>query len=170
MATRTFRTIEEVELLEGCASHDELGARYEKKFGKPKNPKDAVSQHIRVGSLWTARKTVLLRLPAMRAERDRKAKTLMVPVEITHKGSEKKTSAFADDALMVKIHNELALLVQLQREANDIHAKQFELFERRLDATVKHYVDKVIKERGIELSPAERAAVTGLVQIGGATS
>jgi hypothetical protein len=168
MGTKKARTIEEIELLEGCTNRDELGARYKKRFGTARTTEAAVAQHIRIDSLWRSRRVLLERLGMMRAERDKAAAQVEVrKLQIIHKGDQKKSSAFADDEIMVKIHNELAILVQLQREANEIHAKQLELFERRLEATVKDRVDKVIKERKIELTPAERTAVAGLVQMGG---
>jgi hypothetical protein len=141
MPPREFRKIEEIELLEGCASRDELRIRYAKRFGKAVSPEGAIAQHIRVGSLWQARTGLLKRLQEARKQ----SVMVMIPAKITHKGDQKKVSAFADDDIMVKIHNELALLVQLQREANQTHEKQYELFERRLEATVDEKVKKALK-------------------------
>jgi len=156
MATRTFRTIEEIELLEGCTSRDELEQRYVKRFGKMLTPETAVVQHIRMDSLWAARKTLLVRLPHMKTERNNKAKQVEVrKLQIHHKG-DPKNIAFSDDAIMVKIHNRIAEIIQLQKEANEIHAKQLELFESRLPATVEARVKEAFARRDEEYREREQ--------------
>jgi hypothetical protein len=134
--------ISEVKLLKTCASSDEFYAKYIQAFVKDMTKIPLT----RMTSLWSTRATLFSKLPDMEAALARENSTVMVPAQIKHKSDIEKVSAFADDAIMVKIHNNLALLVQLQREANDVHTKQYELFNSRLDATVAAKVEKALKE------------------------
>lgn len=105
---------EELELLEipECVDEVALVNAYIKKFGIPKTPEESVTLGKRVFNLWNYRKYHLERLERMRAK-DRL-------VEVRHKvRTEQRTDkplAFAEDAIAVKILNQLSYSVQLQKE------------------------------------------------------
>jgi len=145
MSQRTFRTVKEIELLEGCLNVAELRSRYVKRFGEPKEFNDTIALETRVQSLYNARKTLLAKLPGMRAAEEAKKHAFTVPATIVTKAtSNGKPAPFADDALMVKIHNLIAEQVQLQKETleainilRDATLDQYQLFQNQFAKVAK---------------------------------
>jgi len=145
MSQRTFRTVKEIELLEGCLNVAELRSRYVKRFGEPKEFNDTIALETRVQSLYNARKTLLAKLPGMRAAEEAKKHALTIPATIKTKATSNGHPApFADDDLMVKIHNLIAEQVQLQKETleainvvRDATLDQYQLFQNQFAKVAK---------------------------------
>lgn len=122
-----------VDLLKACKTLDEFEKEFAKAFGKPTGEKEIITRMKRIQYLWYKRVRFIASYEKAAAKQKAKQNVVMIPARITHKAQQSNTApAFADDAILVKIHNLLAEIVQLHKEQIAVSEKQYKLFEGKL--------------------------------------